>query len=260
MSRRSSRQNLKRRQRNWIGKRSVVSKFIQTALFIELPLKNTIEFQSGGKYPPTFFIIKQETVFASGKGVGMVEDRDWKRIKTEYITTDTSYRKLAAKYDVPMSTLTRIAIKEKWVEARERYKNKVVTKTVEKMANKEANKLAKIRTAADGMVEVVAELFSDPEQFHRHLVQVGSGKRFDTVERTYDKADTKAIKDVTAALRDLSAILRNVYDLPTVQEQAAMDNAASRLQLDRDKAAVGQTDDSETGVVMLAPVEGDADG
>lgn len=54
----SSLQNLRRRQRNWIGKRSVVSKFIQTALFIELPLKNTIEFQSGGKYPPTFFMIK----------------------------------------------------------------------------------------------------------------------------------------------------------------------------------------------------------
>lgn len=189
-----------------------------------------------------------------------MENRDWKQIKTEYITTDTSYRKLAAKYEVPMSTLTRIAIKEKWVDAKERYKNKVITKTVEKMANKEANKLAKIRTAADGMAEVVAGLFDDPEQFHRHLVQVGQGKAFDTVERVYDKIDTKAIKDVTAALRDLSAILRNVYDLPTVQEQAAMDNAAQRLQLDRDKAAVGAADDGDTGVVLLAPVEGDTDG
>lgn len=260
MSRRSSRQNLKRRQRNWIGKRSVVSKFIQTALFIELPLKNTIEFQSGGKYPPTFFIIKQETVFASGEGVGTVEDRDWKQIKTEYITTDTSYRKLAKKHNIPMSTLTRIAIKEQWVEARERYKNKVVAKTVEKMANKEANKLAKIRTAADNMADVVTEIFDDPEQFHRHLVQVGVGKSFDTVERVYNKIDTKAIKDITATLKDLSAVLRNIYDLPTMQEQAAMDNAASRLRLDQEKAAIGKTDGDETGVVLLAPVEGDADG
>lgn len=191
----------------------------------------------------------------------MVEERDWKQIKTEYITTDISYRKLAAKYNVPMSTLTRIAIKEKWVEGRERYKNKVVAKTVEKMATKEANKLAKIRTAADNMADVVAEIFDDPEQFRRHLVQVGVGKNFETVERVYNKVDTKAIKDITATLKDLSAVLRNIYDLPTVQEQAAMDNAASRLQLDREKAAMGQTDDGETGIVLLAPVEEeDADG
>lgn len=190
-----------------------------------------------------------------------VENRDWKQIKTEYITTDTSYRKLAAKYDVPMSTLTRIAIKEKWVEARERYKNKVVAKTVEKMAVKEANKLAKLRTMTDSMVDVVEGIFNDPEQFQRHLVQTRDGQLWDVEERVFKKADTKAIKDITAALKDLSSVLRNVYDLPTVQEQAAMDNAASRLQLDRDKAAVGQTsDDSETGVVMLPSVEGDADG
>lgn len=190
-----------------------------------------------------------------------VENRDWKQIKTEYITTDTSYRKLSAKYDVPMSTLTRIAIKEKWVEARERYKNKVVAKTVEKMAVKEANKLAKLRTMTDSMVNVVEGIFNDPEQFQRHLVQTRDGQLWDVEERVFKKADTKAIKDITAALKDLSSVLRNVYDLPTVQEQAAMDNAASRLQLDRDKAAVGQTsDDSETGVVMLPSVEGDADG
>lgn len=190
----------------------------------------------------------------------MVEERDWKQIKTEYITTDISYRKLAAKYNVPMSTLTRIAIKEKWVESRERYKNKVVAKTVEKMAAKEANKLAKIRTMTDSMVEVVEGIFNDPEQFQRHLVQTRDGQIWDVEERVFKKADTKAIKDITAAIKDLSTVIRNVYDLPTVQEQAAMDHAAARLQFDRDKAAMGQTDDGETGIVLLAPVEGDADG
>lgn len=191
----------------------------------------------------------------------MVEERDWKQIKTEYITTDISYRKLAAKYNVPMSTLTRIAIKEKWVEGRERYKNKVVAKTVEKMAVKEANKLAKIRTMTDSMVEVVEGIFNDPEQFQRHIIQTRCGEIWDAEERVLKKADTKAIKDITAAIKDLSTVIRNVYDLPTVQEQTAMDHAAARLQLDREKAAMGQTDDGETGIVLLAPVEEeDADG
>ena len=43
---------------------------------------------------------------------------DWQTIKAEYVAGGTSYRKLAAKYDVPFSTLKRVAAKEKWCELR----------------------------------------------------------------------------------------------------------------------------------------------
>lgn len=57
---------------------------------------------------------------------------DWKKIKTEYITTNTSYRKLCQKYNIPLNTLHHNAKKEKWVELRERYRNNIVTKSIEK--------------------------------------------------------------------------------------------------------------------------------
>ena len=57
---------------------------------------------------------------------------DWKKIKTEYITTNTSYRKLAKNYDIPFNTLQCRAKKEKWVELRKQHQDNIVTKSVEK--------------------------------------------------------------------------------------------------------------------------------
>ena len=45
---------------------------------------------------------------------------DWKKIKTEYITTETSYRKLAQKYGLDQATIARRAKKEGWVSNRYR--------------------------------------------------------------------------------------------------------------------------------------------
>ena len=57
---------------------------------------------------------------------------DWKKLKTEYITTNTSYRKLCQKYGIPLNTLHHNAKKEKWVELRKQHQNNIVTKAVKK--------------------------------------------------------------------------------------------------------------------------------
>lgn len=63
---------------------------------------------------------------------------DWDAIKTEYITTDTSYRKLAEKYKVSFSTLRKIAAKEHWTELRHNVEAKRDTELVEKLGKKTA--------------------------------------------------------------------------------------------------------------------------
>ena len=57
---------------------------------------------------------------------------DWKKIKTEYITTNTSYRKLSEKYGVPFNTLQCRGRKENWVELHNRHQDNIITKSVEK--------------------------------------------------------------------------------------------------------------------------------
>lgn len=61
---------------------------------------------------------------------------DWNAIKTEYITTSISYRKLCEKYNVSFTTLVKRAGKEKWVEARQKHNNKIVANSVKKSESK----------------------------------------------------------------------------------------------------------------------------
>ena len=113
-----------------------------------------------------------------------------------------------------------------------------------------AAKLVSLQQSADAMSTAIARVFDDADQFHRHLVT----SDFETEERVYKKIDTKAIRDLTGAMRDLAIVLRNVYNIPTVQEQAAMDVAAERLALERQKADIGGSEEAGGGVVEIAAV------
>ncbi len=68
---------------------------------------------------------------------------DWRAIKTEYITGNISYRKLAAKYSVPFSTLRNRAIEEQWYKQKEQKGNELVTRSIEKAVESESTRLAK---------------------------------------------------------------------------------------------------------------------
>ena len=187
---------------------------------------------------------------------------DWTSIKSEYITGNISYRKLADNWGVSFRTLSDRAVREGWKEARDAHRNNVLAKTVQKVASRKAtttaNKLCDLQEAADNMGRVIAGIFADTEQFHRHIVTEGLGMGSTKVEeRRYEKVDTKAIKDLTGALKDLAAVMRNIYDLPTAQEQAAMDIAAERLRLDKAKAEAEQntSEDEEIKVEFFNPEE-----
>ena len=62
----------------------------------------------------------------------------WSKIKAEYISGGTSYRKLAQKYDVSFNTLKDIAIREEWTKLREQAHNTATTKMVNGVAKENA--------------------------------------------------------------------------------------------------------------------------
>lgn len=204
-------------------------------------------------------------------------DTDWKAIKTEYITTDISQRQLAKKHKVPANAIYRRSTNEGWVEARKRHKSKVMAKTTEKIANKEANRLAKLMETTGMAIDVVTKAFADGEQFNRYIVerrekcvvpdvqeddegnptQVVSERQW-SEEQRFDKVDTKALKDLTAALKDLTGLMRDFYNIPTPAQAEAQRIAAERLELERRKSALGDDDEDETGVILMPPVIGGA--
>lgn len=69
---------------------------------------------------------------------------DWIAIRTEYETTNTSYRKISAKYGVSFNTLQDRAKREEWVKCKKKTRDKIIIKsrqkTVEKISTLEASR------------------------------------------------------------------------------------------------------------------------
>ena len=108
---------------------------------------------------------------------------DWQAIKTEYITTDTSYRKLAQKYGVSATQICNVGRDEKWVEQREQFLSKTTAKTLEKISQQEANRAAKIHSVADKLL-----------------------LKIEAIVESGELLDTKGIRALTAAVKDLKEI------------------------------------------------------
>lgn len=171
---------------------------------------------------------------------------DWNAIKTEYITTDTSYRKLAAKYGVTSVQVANVGKKEAWVEQRNRYLAEVLAKTLEKSSEAESDRLTRLMETTGKAIDVVVSAFDDEKQFHRYVVE--------NEEKIFAKVDTKALKELTSVLKDLTGLMRDFYNIPTPAQAEAQRIAAARLELEQRKAAFDDDEDDDTGVIILPPV------
>jgi transposase-like protein len=74
---------------------------------------------------------------------------DWAKIEAEYITTDTSYRKLAEKFGIDQATIARKAKKEDWISKRQQHVSKTQAKILNADTNKKVDRAAALNAAAD---------------------------------------------------------------------------------------------------------------
>lgn len=126
---------------------------------------------------------------------------NWENIKTEYVTTDISQRKLAEKYGVPYSTLRDRARKGAWFKDRKKSRQKVVSKSVQKVEAKQIRIATKELTLLDKIEQHLDRAISDVDQFNRYIIQeqIGHGQT-ETIEQVYSKADMRALKDAMQVL------------------------------------------------------------
>jgi hypothetical protein len=89
---------------------------------------------------------------------------DWQKIKTEYITTEISYRKLAEKYGLDQATIARRAKKEDWVSKRQHHADKTQAKILNADTKNKADRAARLMTVADKLLKKV-EMTVDQEGF-----------------------------------------------------------------------------------------------
>lgn len=150
---------------------------------------------------------------------------DWQAIKTEYITTDTSYRKLAEKYGIHYQAICQRSKAEGWIAQREQYKNDTITKIININSDQEVNRAQRIQSVSDKMLT--------------------------KIEAMVDGIKTaKDIRSLTAAIKDLKEIQGlNKSDLDRQEQEARIANL--RKQAD----AGQQTDAAPTLIIEGLPEE-----
>lgn len=135
---------------------------------------------------------------------------DWKKIKAEYITTDTSYRKLAQKYGIAESTIYARGGKEHWVKQKEQYQSETVAKTIEAQSDKEVNRVARIMTVADKLLERVEGLVEHEDRLS------------------------------ATALKNLSDALKNIKDTQMIRTTEDVEEQKARIENLRRQAGMDQ--------------------
>lgn len=141
---------------------------------------------------------------------------DWQAIKTEYITTQTSYRKLAQKYGVSHVQIGNVGKEEKWVELRRQHLDRTLAQTLEKTSKQEANRAARIHTVADKLLNKI-EAMVDSER----------------------PLDTKGIRALTAAVKDLKEIQSVKSALDEQEQRARIANLQKQADKDdNDKSSI----------------------
>ena len=131
---------------------------------------------------------------------------DWQKIKTEYISENTSYRKLAEKYGISYQAICRRSKAEQWGEPREQHMNKTVTKALDKICDKKADRAVRLQSVADKLLGVVED-FIENASFHG-----------------VSSLDTQSMKHISGVLKDIKEVQMIRSDADMREQEARIAN------------------------------------
>ena len=177
---------------------------------------------------------------------------DWNKIKTEYVTSDTSYRLLAEKYGVSRVQIGNVGKKEGWVDLRRQYLDSVLTKGLEKETEKAANRLARVNELTDRLLDKieraileldlqiarnvtktkVIEYHNDlrPDKPTREVVE-----EIESVEEVSTLVDRQGLKQIASALRDIKEVQGFKSDADKAEQEARIANLRKMAEKDDSK-------------------------
>ncbi len=180
---------------------------------------------------------------------------NWDKLEIEYLTTKTSYSKLAKKHDISVSSVEKYAIRNNWQKKRRQYCSEVKAKALARTGARDVDKLVKLQQSADSLADKICEIFEDDKQFRRHIISTtDKNGNMVTKEKVMKKVDSRAVKDITSAIRELTAATRNLYELYTEPENQKMDIETEKLQLMKDKIYQTDEEQEEFGAIEIAQI------
>ena len=143
---------------------------------------------------------------------------DWQKIEQEYVTGEMGLRDLAEEHHVAMSTMSKHAKVQNFAEKRKKYRTKVGQKALTRASTRDAKAIARIMTATEKTIRKLNKAVTDETVFG-YLQDETPGTDEETGERRpggqhlviLDKADTKALVNLSTAIRNLSMAVKVMY-------------------------------------------------
>ena len=126
------------------------------------------------------------------------------QIEQEYITGDITYRELSEKYKISIDKIKKYATRNNWKVKKFHAQEEVYTPS---------QRLKLLSDKVEGIIEMIC---SDKSQFYRHLLKEKNSEQ-EYGEYIFNKADTKALVDITAAIKNLAAGYRELEDKTEAQ-------------------------------------------
>ena len=142
---------------------------------------------------------------------------DWLAVKTEYVTTATSYRELARKYGVSRKTIADRGKAGNWVRERGQYRDESTSKMKAAAAQGQAERAERFVSAADKLLGKIEEI-------------VGS--------ENAQPLTPKDIRALTAAMGDLKDIMDIRSKADAREQEARIANLERQARADVDKDQV----------------------
>lgn len=155
-------------------------------------------------------------------------NKEWEKIRTEYATSDLSFRALSEKYGVSHVAISKRAKAENWRDDRAKGMKKTVeavNRSIDRIAEDKAVSVAEELTGALG---ITAKALAKAE-----------------ILLNSDDISGRDLKGITGAIKDCVELMRDFYGIPTQAQAEAQRIAAERLELERKRLELG-----------IAPAEG----
>ena len=150
----------------------------------------------------------------------------WEKIKKEYVKGDMSQRALAEKYGVNEYTLSAHARKGGWRDLRNKKRQKVTEKIMDKAAEAEGRRAERLSKSAEKLLDTIDDL----------------------IGRAGKSMAPRDLKDLTGAIKDIKAIL-------DVRSDADLREQEARIEKLRKDASRDEQTDREIRVVMAPELQ-----
>jgi len=190
---------------------------------------------------------------------------NWNKIRTEYISTETSYRKLAEKYDVPVSTIFKRAKKENWVDLKKQNEDNLVAKTLETCSEMQVERLKRIQTATDDLLSKIEQAITElnivlnTKTKKTKVIEYNNYERPDKptkeiIDEEIEVVETSSIVDRTG-LKAIASALKDIKEIQMLKSDADMREQEARIaKLHKE---VKEEDKADKKIVVC--IKGDAD-